>query len=74
MIDLETLEKLQSASVEERIYIIEAILQSLKNDLGINPKLSPSIKPFKVRQFSLGEINIDREELYAERNVWHPST
>ncbi|MBW4666946.1 MAG: hypothetical protein KME60_05755 [Cyanomargarita calcarea GSE-NOS-MK-12-04C] len=70
MIDLETLEKLQSASVEERIYIIEAILQSLKNDLGSSPKVSLSIKPFKVRQFSLGEdINIDREELYAERNV-----
>jgi hypothetical protein len=70
MIDLETLEKLQSASVEERIYIIEAILQSLKNDLGSSPKPSSSIKPFKVRQFNLGEdINIDREELYAERNL-----
>jgi hypothetical protein len=69
MIDLETFEKLQSASVEERIYIIEAILQSLKNDLGSSPKPSSSIKPFKVRQFNLGEINIDREELYAERNL-----
>jgi hypothetical protein len=45
-------------------------IERLQNDLGSSPKLSPSIKPFKVRQFSLGEdINIDREELHAERNV-----
>lgn len=70
MIDSEALEKLQGASVEERIYIIEAILQSLKNDLGSSPKPSSLFKPFKVRQFNLGkDINIDREELYAERNL-----
>jgi hypothetical protein len=33
MIDSETLEKLQNVSIEERITIIETILQSLKNDM-----------------------------------------
>jgi hypothetical protein len=69
MIDSETIEKLQGVSVEERIYVIEAILQSLKKDLGSNSQPKSFPKPFKVRQFSLGEdIKIDREELYAERN------
>ena len=36
MLDSETLEKLQNASLEERITIIEAILQSLKNDIKKN--------------------------------------
>lgn len=33
MIDSETLAKLQNASIEERISIIEVLLQSLKTDL-----------------------------------------
>lgn len=33
MIDAETLEKLQNASIEERIAVIEAILGSLKSDM-----------------------------------------
>jgi hypothetical protein len=33
MIDSETIEKLQSASVEDRIAIIEVILRSLKTDM-----------------------------------------
>ncbi len=36
MIDLETLEKLQNISIEERITIIEMLLGTLKND--ISPK------------------------------------
>jgi hypothetical protein len=36
MIDSEILEKLQNASINERIAAIEAILQSLKNDLHKN--------------------------------------
>ena len=33
MIDDKTLEKLQNASIEDRISVIEAILGSLKNDI-----------------------------------------
>ena len=36
MLDSETLAKLQNASIEERITIIEAILRSLKNDMKNN--------------------------------------
>ncbi len=36
MLDSETLEKLQNASIEERITIIEVILRSLKNDIKKN--------------------------------------
>lgn len=36
MVDSETLEKLQNASMEERITIIEVLLQSLKNDIKKN--------------------------------------
>lgn len=39
MIDSETIEKLQNASIEERISIIEVLLRSLKNDM---PKDTPS--------------------------------
>ncbi|MBW4650304.1 MAG: hypothetical protein KME06_16695 [Kastovskya adunca ATA6-11-RM4] len=42
MINSEILSKLQSASVEERIQIIEIILQSLKNDIGVSKKQSSS--------------------------------
>jgi len=35
MMDSETLEKLQNASIEERITIIEMLLRSLKNDMPI---------------------------------------
>jgi hypothetical protein len=33
MIDLETLKKIQSASIQERIDIIEAILRSIKQEM-----------------------------------------
>ena len=36
MLDSETLKKLQNASIEERITIIEVLLRSLKNDIKKN--------------------------------------
>lgn len=39
MIDDKTLEKLQNASIEDRISVIEAILGSLKNDIKQNDTL-----------------------------------
>lgn len=42
MLDSESLEKLQGASIEERIAIIEVILQSLKNDIKDTSQTKPS--------------------------------
>ncbi|MGB3532859.1 MAG: hypothetical protein WBA13_05015 [Microcoleaceae cyanobacterium] len=36
MVELEILKKLQGTSIEERIQIIEAILQTVKNDMRLN--------------------------------------
>jgi len=63
--------QIKKAPVEERIQMIEIILQSLKND--IKPKLKTRAtkhKRFKVRKFSLGEeVHVDRDELYSERGL-----
>lgn len=68
MIDPEILETLQNSSVEERIAIIEAILQSLKSDITKTSKPEASSQKFEVLTFDLGEdITINREELYTER-------
>ena len=67
MVDLNTFKKLQQAPIEERIQMIELLLQSVKDDLKSN---STSSKPFKVRSFSLGDdISINRDELYNERTL-----
>jgi hypothetical protein len=70
MIDPKTVEEIQHASVEDRLHVIELILQSLKRDMntGATIKQLPH-KPFTARQFSLGEdVHVDRDQLYAERN------
>ena len=68
MIDSKILETLQNSSVEERIAIIEAILQSLKSDIIKTSKFKACSQKFEVLTFDLGEdVTIDREELYAER-------
>ena len=41
MLDLQILEKLQAASIEERIAIIEVILRSLKNDIKDTSQTKP---------------------------------
>lgn len=68
MIDLKTVDQIKRAPVEERLQIIEHILQSIKNDM-LKPKTKEKFKLFKVRKFSLGqEVHVDREELYSERS------
>ena len=69
MIDLKTVDQMKQAPIEERLQIIELILQSLKKDIRQMPKTQEKrFKPFKVRKFSLGqEVYVDREELYSER-------
>jgi len=71
MIDFKTVNQIKRASVEERLQIIELILQSLKNDMKQESKIRESgFRPFKVRKFSLGkEVHVDREELYSERGL-----
>lgn len=66
MINSKTLQEIQGAPVEERLYLIEIILQSLKKDIEtISP---PPKKMFTVRKFSLGaEVHADRDQLYNER-------
>lgn len=70
MENLENLQQVKKLSVEERIKIMEMILQSFKTEIKqptdrIKPK---EFKRFKVRQFRLGsEVHVDREELYSER-------
>ena len=49
MIDSEILKKLQGTSIEERILVIEAILQTVKNDIGLtsSQQLSSEQHPLK---------------------------
>lgn len=49
MIDSEILKKLQGTSIEERILIIEAILQTVKNDMRLtsSQQLSSEENPLK---------------------------
>lgn len=67
MVDLNTFKQLQQAPIEERIQMIELLLQSVKDELKSN---STSSKPFKVHSFSLGgNISLNRDELYSERTL-----
>ena len=63
MIGSRTLQEIQGAPVEERLYLIEIILQSLKKDIETTSPASE--KMFTVRKFSLGaEVHADRDQLY----------
>ena len=67
MIDTKTVQEIQDAPIEERIQVIEQILQSLKKDIQ---KTQPA-KTFIVRTFNLGnEVSIDRDQIYAERTLF----
>lgn len=64
MIDSSTVDRIKKSSIEERIKIIELILQSLKSDIKAKPAKTQKGK-FKVRQISLGEeVHVDRDEMY----------
>lgn len=67
MLENNTLEKIKKYPVQEKIEIIETILESLKTDIG-NQIDKTKYVPFKVKKINLGqEIDVDRDELYAER-------
>ena len=76
MIDSETLEKLQNASIEERITIIEVLLQSLKTDLPKTaspqpeePKNHPQRPPFGFMK-DTGKILGDVTSPVLPENDW----
>ena len=70
MIDLSAVDRIKKSPIEERIKIIELILQSLKNDIKTKAKNTgkTKVKQFKIRNFSLGEeVHVNRDEIYSER-------
>ena len=68
---MEIIEQIQHKTIQERIYIIELILQTLKRDMNIIRQASKKThKPFRVRTFNLGqEIHVDRDLIYYERFI-----
>ena len=64
MLDSETLEKLQNASLEERITIIEVILRSLKNDIKKND--SPQFEFMSRPQRPAFEFLKDKGEILGD--------
>lgn len=70
MIDTSTVNRIKKSPIEERIQIIELILQSLKNDIRTKAKITSKTKSkqFKIRKFSLGEeVHVNRDTIYSER-------
>lgn len=66
----EAIQTLQNTPLEERIQIIELLLQSLKEDISSEDKKDKAHKPFEIRTFNLGrDIQIAREEMYLERGL-----
>ena len=62
-INIEIIEQIQHKTIQERIYIIELILQSLKRDMNVVRQVPKNTrKPFCVRTFNLGqEVYVDRD-------------
>ena len=72
MIDISTVNQIKKSPIEERIKIIELILQSLKNDIKTKAKNTSktNLKQFKIHKFSLGEeVHVNRDEIYSERGL-----
>lgn len=70
MIDSETVEKLQNASIEERLTIIEVLLQSLKADIRKEPLQSISQRPAFGFMKDTGEILGDFVSPVLPENAW----
>ncbi|MBF0406168.1 MAG: hypothetical protein HQM10_02355 [Candidatus Riflebacteria bacterium] len=69
MIVQETIGQLKNIPVEERLYLMEILLNSLKQDINNLKKKSRSKSDkFTVETFDLGQdISPDRDIIYAER-------
>ncbi len=67
MININTLEEIKNYPVNEKIELIENLLESLKSDIASKNK-NTNYTPFTVKKVSLGqELHVDRDELYDER-------
>ena len=70
MTTTEILASLKNASIEERIAMIEVILQSLKDEIAKTSQPKVPAQKFEVLTFGLGEdVHVNREDLYAERTL-----
>jgi len=71
MIGKETIKQLQSTSIEDRLHLMEVLLDSLKRDIknsDDDEEIRPEPKKFIVRTFNLGQdIQAERDVIYAER-------
>ena len=64
----EAITTLKHTPMEERIQIIEILLQSLMSDIPKQKFAGKRSNTFQVRTFNLGmDIQIDRDELYLPR-------
>jgi len=66
MIDAKIIQEIQDAPIEERLQLMEQILETLKQDIQ---KPIPQT-PFVIRTFNLGKkILVDRDHIYSERTI-----
>ena len=68
----ETFQQLQQAPIEERLRVIELLLQSLKQDILARekPRDIPPLNAFTARQFNLGQdIQVDRDTIYGDMRI-----
>jgi hypothetical protein len=70
MIDSETLEKLQKTSIEDRIAVIEALLQSLKADIRKDDTVIHSHRPDFGFMKDTGAILGDVVAPVLPENTW----
>lgn len=69
--------QIQSMPLFERVAILEALVQSIKDEVALPDKAKDQQeeirrrrREFKVEAFDLGgEVIVDRDELYAERGL-----
>ena len=66
----DAIKTVQEAPLEDRIQIMELLLQSLKSDLAHAKSAGKVQKPFKIYTFDLGsDVLPDREEMYISRGL-----
>jgi hypothetical protein len=70
MTTAEILASLENASLEDRIAMIEVILQSVKDEIAKDSQSRVTAHKFELITFDLGEdVTVTREDLYSERTV-----
>lgn len=71
MITKETIEQIEDISAEERLHLIEILLNSLKKDIKSIRQEQFQKKNFTVSSFDLGQdIHTNRDNIYSERGLF----